>query len=579
MKYHHCILSYIPDKLLAHVAIPRHPPPPLPLGAVASIVSSSPESPHRIVIVPSGGAVHILDDVNVSKILGVMPYFDIFLNSDTATEEEVTIPVPCSIESFVGIYDALKHSEFTVFPTPGASTPGALRFMINRVVVDADILGLRIDYLTKLRQMVLESLDIFARCPEMWHATNRERLWRLMESFGRESSGGVLQDLHDSMRVSYIPLDMDGEWLFGGLKPVDHILSKYAGKLVLAGGAVLGLVGNSSLVKPGSDYDLFFVGVTEDEATDILDEVGSSFTEAGCTVLCTKHAMTIVTNPPDTELSHKKVIQLILRLHSTCAHVIMGFDIAPSKILAYYESSQDEDEPHVMRVKFATTWLPAMRHAFFTVDLFCWGRGSIARIFKYMYKGFNCFIPAGKRHLMALNSSQCITNGRLSGLFAAERMIETNRIRNTPPPPTLISYIRNLLLCNWSASARSNPIPSASSLLRVPLTSSELILVLRRACSRSDYDIRAKFTNRLKYIVRSIWKILSNGRTGTFLLFHTRSYYDTTLIYNQSSGANDEDQKKYRFQPIRRMGMFYPMDAVFEEVYPDMLRSPELFLD
>eukprot|EP00798_Chlamydomonas_sp_ICE-L_P000394 gene394-1790_t len=397
----------------------------------------------------SVGAVRILNDVNVSKILGVMSYFDIFLNSDTVTEE--------------------------------------------KVAVDADMLGLRIDYLTKLRQVVLESLGIFDRCPEMWHATNKERLWRLMESSGGESSGGVLEDLHDIMRISYIPLDMDGEWLFGGLKPVCRssdemlsplpceslttdlpcmvrdILSKYAGKLVLVGGGVLGLVGNSSLVKPGSDYDLFFVGVTEDEATDILDEVGTSYTEEGCTVLCTKHAMTIVTNPANDELSHKKVIQLIFRLHSTCAHVIMGFDIAPSKILAYYESSQDEDEPLVMRVQFAPTWLPAMRHAFFTTDLFCLGRGSIARIFNYMYKGFNCFVPAGKRHLMDRNrENRCIKTGR---------------------------------------------------------------------------------------------------------------YYDKALIYNQSSGANDEDQKKYRFQPTRRMGMFYPMDAVFEEVYPDMLRSPELFRD
>ena len=95
----------------------------------------------------------------------------------------------------------------------------------------------------------------------------------------------------DWFDVSYQPIERTERFLFHKFKPsklnisnkpleinytrldprVADILSNNSGKVILAGGAALGIV--VPHVREGSDYDSFFVGISPEEAQQIIDNI------------------------------------------------------------------------------------------------------------------------------------------------------------------------------------------------------------------------------------------------------------------------------------------------------------------
>jgi hypothetical protein len=134
------------------------------------------------------------------------------------------------------------------------------------------------------------------------------------------------------------------------------------------------------MMPPGHDNDLFFIGVDELEANEMLREIvgKSSF-------YMTRNAVTIERDGV--------IIQIILRLCDSPMKLIIGFDVAACKVCIYFNGSR------FVSVQ-APTFVEAVRCGAFPIDYTKWSAAAPVRVMKYVLKGFDVFVPGMRRAAM-----------------------------------------------------------------------------------------------------------------------------------------------------------------------------------
>jgi len=93
----------------------------------------------------------------------------------------------------------------------------------------------------------------------------------------------------------------------------------------------------------------------------------------------------------------------------------MSFDVPPCKILAWY------DDADTLVVKATNAWVDCVTHMSYPIDLSFWSEASVARILKYVAKGFDAALPGRD----ALGSAHSIYSA--ASLFEVEDRIGSLR--------------------------------------------------------------------------------------------------------------------------------------------------------
>lgn len=551
------LLAPIPDELLDYVAAPKHADP----------------SHDSVELTFSCGQSMRLSARD--PIFNLMSYFDAFFDELFDSHRRTgSIPVPCSRSTFTRLRRAVCSGTYA--PGLAAARKAGVWREWTALLSDADFLGLRMDHHKKLKLRMMETMDIMQRFPDMWDAMERERSMREDASSrgGLIDLGGVSAPAVVSKHVVW-----DHEWLFGGLEvrhvppgtnllhaPPPHLgahmenvlprcvvelLVEYPGHLVLAGGSVLGHVCAPGVVKQGSDYDLFFVKAG-DEA-DVVSAIQCLEDRFNGSCFRTKHSLTILVDDV--------VVQIIMCLNDSVASLLLGFDIAPARIGTYFCPDRSG-----FVVACAPTWLPAVTYASFVVELDFWGRGSVSRIIKYIYKGFNCFVPGGRRHRMVrrnceesmqfANMKGRITIGRLDGLLAAESLTILRRCHHAGVRMSAAMLHRGGIPeddDDDDDAFFSGPflcMPKRALLPRKPLSEREVHAISILTTAHSDYDLQMKVVSRLKFVARFLIRLFQRGAPRPA----------EELRHHPQAGP-------IKLCRHRRNGMFYPSDPVFEEAY------------
>lgn len=156
---------------------------------------------------------------------------------------------------------------------------------------------------------------------------------------------------------------------------VSKWMRTYPGKLVAAGGFVLGAVANG--VPPGTDVDLYVVAQDESEANAIVHHIAQDCE----TAVYTGYALTVTHRESDVD------IQLILVLNNTAADIISGFDLHPCQVMAMYNDADG------FAVTASATWVEALRNRCYPIHSGRWTDSSTLRIAKYCAKGFMAYVP------------------------------------------------------------------------------------------------------------------------------------------------------------------------------------------
>lgn len=411
-------------------------------------------------------------EVEESGYLNIMSYFEPF---DDDIQIDI-IPVPCSKQHFTELYHVLQCNELS-FRNPSRS-------MFKNLLKLADKLGLKSNVMRRISYGIPRfQLDMFEACPTWWTTLMNEKIWRSQGATDESILININEEL--SRCLLYEPLECMSDtnmWLFPNIKVPKYdskhvlirhplksstypdivlsILLRYRTHLVLAGGAVLGVVGR--WIQKGTDYDIFIVGLGIDEASTMLNEIRSEYVSKICKTIRTGNAITLL-------IGNDTIVQIILRLYTNVAQVLVGFDLAPSKIGAYY----DNDGRFV--IKAAPSWVPAMRHMAFPIDTTKWGYASVVRHLKYKKKGFQVYIPGDQR--AALNdfkkNAMILKNSHgLAALFRAEFCIIQDR---------------------WCDKGR-------------PLSSCEVRKSTRKLKYNTDYGAISKTLGALSYIVKALFK-------------------------------------------------------------------------
>lgn len=311
--------------------------------------------------------------------------------------------VPCNYDDFKKLMHVLDHDMLWA--------EHVTKFEYYDIVALADKLGLRKMHTIKFGN-ARQQLDMCIQCPEWWATIYEEKKWRI----GGAGSNDILVDIDTIVdTVKFVPMSTNESWLFPARdvqiekgahvlsstcdlpREVLEILEKYPGKIVLAGGAALHDVAVLNYVP--SDYDFFFVGVDEQEASSILDDVlsGVPFVRSKCATNFLVNGMTL---------------QFVHRLHDNAAQVVVGFDNHPCKVVIWHTGER------VVRM-CAPSFVPAIRHHAFPIDFENWGAASPMRIIKYYAKGFNVFVPMLRRAATKYQDK----NRGLTGLLRYECML------------------------------------------------------------------------------------------------------------------------------------------------------------
>lgn len=112
-------------------------------------------------------------------------------------------------------------------------------------------------------------------------------------------------------------------------KIIKDILEIGAGKIVLAGGAIRNATRNHN--REYEDFDIFFYGVSEEEADVLLTELITKITEKRVIEFERSQYVVTVTIMKDKYMVETK-IQFIKRLYKTKGQILLGFDLAGSRI-------------------------------------------------------------------------------------------------------------------------------------------------------------------------------------------------------------------------------------------------------
>jgi hypothetical protein len=167
-------------------------------------------------------------------------------------------------------------------------------------------------------------------------------------------------------------------------RAVIDILSRYKHNVILAGGAVTGGVFFGGL--KFNDCDLFIHSVEEDGANTIVDFIERDFAATYDIV----RRIQAVTFTPKT--GESLPFQIILSLFHNRAEVIAGFDLAPCKALARVFDGE-------LIIEAMPAWRESLRRLAFWADSGCWSSSACPRIYKYLGRGFDCFVPGTQRSL------------------------------------------------------------------------------------------------------------------------------------------------------------------------------------
>lgn len=486
-------LPNIPDDLLHAVARPQHTPEQLKIHFVAT-----------------DEILHLV----TPPWLWRCAYGQMFL-SDTCSDgaqQPLSMPLPIfCLQNFLDLSDACILNGCYAGSSDQASDCVEL----------ADFLGLDKKLFKQLAADVAYAKRLQTHSQAWADSRCQELKWRLQLADDKMDPEVTLVEVDDSLaaRLLYKPLSgstiEDRFQLFHSLPralPKSHsekllsaspslaasdqmppfvlkLLRQYKGKMMLAGGSVLGMVAaDNANIGKGNDYDLFLFGISRDEATEIIKTI---LTEPEVELACTTGKAVSFR----VLWYNKSVdIQVILILAKSAAHVLHGFDWPPSKIGVLATKTG-------LRLVATPSWILAVQSLAFPVDPSTWSQSSPVRLVKYYTRGFDVIIPGLRRNMLKQSFVGAI--GRLTGIaavFGIEHHILARR-RST-----------------WSWRRTSGRA-----------TESELWYQVRslKTSALSDYSMAFKALRSLRWSLtvawrQSVaalglkWKQLPSGRTGPF---------------------------------------------------------------
>jgi hypothetical protein len=237
-------------------------------------------------------------------------------------------------------------------------------------------------------------LSMYKECSEFYKATMLEVDIRSKIAKGKTAPFyGVVEITRDVCnKTIYTPLDPSCKLLFLDFNSrtrthnigdrvmqyrelkceiVKKILS--LGNVVISGGYALKHV--ASHEPSASDIDIFVWGVTEQQATVKLQQIGSI---VGGHPYFTGNACTFVDNNFEDNLS----VQVILRLYGTPSEIVHGFDIQASKVLMTMDNG-------VIKCYGTPSFITTMQYNAVWIDTERQSSTYALRMIKYFCKGFS----------------------------------------------------------------------------------------------------------------------------------------------------------------------------------------------
>jgi hypothetical protein len=193
----------------------------------------------------------------------------------------------------------------------------------------------------------------------------------------------ILESVKDRKRVKFYIDNVD--------------LSEFGGKVVLAGGSLVSIL----LCRPVNDYDLFFVGCTEEEATQIIQKIMQTLAEdAICmSVISTKNCWTIEVRKNGGGII--KRIQFIFRLYKNIDEIMLGFDI--DSCCMVYDGKE---------IYMSKRCLFAFQNHVNIIDFTRMSPTYEYRLYKYSLRGFDVHVP-GFEYKSVNPNFKYIPNGHL----------------------------------------------------------------------------------------------------------------------------------------------------------------------
>lgn len=241
---------------------------------------------------------------------------------------------------------------------------------------------------------------------------------------------------------------------------VKHLLRSYPGVLYLAGGGAL-----QSLVPEVAfyDYDLFLASpdLSPQEATRIATDIASM--RAVSVVSQTSNAITFIVQPHRPGGLGEITVQLIMKVYDTIEDVLLAFDIAPCKV-AVFASRESVQDSHgsLLDVRLqacvSQTWLHAVATRTLSLDYSLWSPAAVARVLKYVARGFDCFMPCVRRRAL-LAAAVCMSGQVESaeasphGLLRLLRFEQRSPLRR-PSALQVIKETRSLAYSGYSVAAK-----------------------------------------------------------------------------------------------------------------------------
>jgi len=214
--------------------------------------------------------------------------------------------------------------------------------------------------------------------------------------------------------------------------PVVAILQAHPTCVAVAGGAALG--GVARYVDDGNDVDLFIYGLDQDGSSAVMQAietlVASEFMDshsvakydvtrspAAITFTLKDQAKESLVSCEGNCVDHcerrrlfttQRSFQVILGLHRSRSQILEYFDLAPTKVLARVDpaSMNKRVTRHAasvgangvqLIVEALPSFVESLRRMAFHVDIMYWSPASVARITKYITKGFECAVPGVRR--------------------------------------------------------------------------------------------------------------------------------------------------------------------------------------
>lgn len=414
-------LLTIPDDLLHAVARPQHEPRQVRIHFVATNETL---------------------DIVTPPWLWKCAYGQMFLddNCSDGDQHPLSIPLPMfSMQNFLDLSDACSLDGCYAGSSDSSQALDCVQL--------ADFLGLDKKMFHQLAADVAHVQRLHS-CSQAWTNSRRQELkWRLQLAHQQVDPEETLIEIDKAFasQMSYEPLSgkiEEESRLFHCLpaalpriqqpdllssSPTSAITSKtplfvlrllrqYQGRMILAGGSVLGMMAaDDATIGSGNDYDLFLFGISRDSATEIVKAILSEpEVELACV---TGKAVSFRV----VRFGQTYDIQVILLLAQSAAHVLHGFDWPPSKVGVLATKTG-------IRVVATPSWVLAVKSLAFPVDPSTWSQSSPVRLIKYYSRGFDVFLPGMRRDMLKYNPTA--KTDQLSGIaavFSLEQQILARR--------------------------------------------------------------------------------------------------------------------------------------------------------